>query len=137
VTLGYRVRMSGLVAHWLHLGARRSLARLSSQFAAGLAAASAMPGLAAMVDQHSAAVRDILAVGVEASAAVTGAVLLAGYAKGLLDQAAEQGRRPAAPSDPTGWAAADWLSVRLLAVCALARNLESNDSPPPALDRFA
>jgi hypothetical protein len=79
-----------------------------------------MPGLAAAVDQHSAAVRDILAFGVEQSAAVAGAVLLAGYARGLIDEATEQGRRLTAPADAGGWAKADWLSLRLLAVCALA-----------------
>jgi hypothetical protein len=115
------VAMSGVVANWLHAAARRTLARLDEQFgAAGLVAAAAMPGLAAAVDQHSAAVRDILAFGVEQSAAVAGAVLLAGYARGLIDEATEQGRRLTAPADAGGWAKADWLSLRLLAVCALA-----------------
>jgi hypothetical protein len=60
-------------------------------------------------------VRDILSVGVRGSA--SGIVLLAGYARGLLDGARQQGWRPRQPKD---WANADWLTTRLLAVCDLA-----------------
>jgi hypothetical protein len=130
------VVMAGLVANWLHAAARSTLARLDEQFgAAGLLAAAAMPGLAAAIDQHSAAVRDILTYGVEGSAAVAGAVLLAGYARGLLDEATAQGRRPTAPDDAGGWASADWVSLRLLAVCALAAD-GAADGPRADIDRL-
>jgi hypothetical protein len=99
------------------------LDRLHDQVGAGLLAAAAIPGLGAVVDQHSAAVRDILTVGVESSAVVAGSVLLAGYAQGVLDHLRESGRPLRVPADATGWLGADWISVRLLAVCALARDL--------------
>ena len=75
-----------------------------------------VPGLTAAVDQHAAAVRDILVVGVEGSTGV-GPVLLAGYARGLLDHAKEQ-------DWPVGVGMLDWLNTRLLAVCELARRLD-------------
>jgi hypothetical protein len=87
----------------------------------GMAAAATVPGLTAAVDQHAAAVRDILVAGVEGP--VAGVVLLAGYARGLLDHAREIGRPVGAP---TGWARADWLTTRLLAVCDLARRAEQS-----------
>ncbi|WIV61783.1 DUF6401 family natural product biosynthesis protein [Amycolatopsis nalaikhensis] len=77
----------------------------------------AVPGLTAEVDQHAAAVRDILVLGVEASATVAAAVLLAAYARGLLDQVREETGRPWAPV-PGG---TGWVQLRLLAVCQLAR----------------
>jgi hypothetical protein len=102
--------------------AQRWLAGLMDHVgAAGLAAAAAVPPLLAAVDQHAAGVRDILLFGVEGSAAVAGAVLLAGYAKGLLDQAGTDGRRLRAAVGE-GWHRADWLTVRVLAVCALSRS---------------
>jgi hypothetical protein len=85
--------------------------------APGMAVAATVPGLAAAVDQHAAAVRDILVVGVEGPAAV-GVILLAGYARGLLDHAREMGWPVGAPA---GWTRPDWLTTRLLAVCDLAR----------------
>jgi uncharacterized protein DUF6401 len=91
--------------------------------AAGLVAAAAVPGLAAMVDQHAAAIRDILTVGVESGAAVAGVVLLAGYARGVQDHLRERGEQVRVPRDQTGWLHADWFSVRLLAVCAMAKTL--------------
>ncbi len=106
---------------WLELSARRKLTRLHDQYGvAGLAAAASIPGLAAVVDQHAAAVRDILAFGVEGAAALPAVVLLAGYAAGLLDHAREHDYRPELPSD---WHGADWLIVRLVAVCAHAKTL--------------
>ncbi len=113
--------MSGFVAVFAEFSARRVLTRLHNQIGiAGLAAAAAIPGLAAVIDQHSAAVRDILEFGVEGSATVAGVVLLAGYARGVLDQARESGRLPRVPAELTGWAETDWLTARLLGVCALA-----------------
>jgi hypothetical protein len=107
--------------------ARRALDRLNEQLgAAGLLAAAAAPGLAAVVDQHAAAVRDILGVGVESSTPVGGTVLLAGYAQGVQDHVRERGWQLAIPSDTAGWLRASWYHVRLLAVCALARNLQSS-----------
>jgi hypothetical protein len=104
------------------------LARLNEKLGtAGLAAAAAVPGLAAVVDQHSAAVRDILAFGVEESAAVAGVVLLAGYAQGLLDHARDTGNDLDPPADPAAWVQADWLTTRLLGVCALAASIDDPD----------
>jgi hypothetical protein len=78
-------------------------------------------GLLAAVDQHAAGVRDILLLGVEGSAAVAGAVLLAGYAKGLLDEAGTDGGRLRVAVGEC-WHRADWLTVRVLAICALSRD---------------
>lgn len=90
---------------------------------AGLVAAATVPGLAAVVDQHAAAVRDILTTGVESGAVVAGAVLLAGYAQGIQDHIRERGLTLAVPSDATEWQSASWFHVRLLAVCSLAKNV--------------
>lgn len=99
--------------------------------AAGLAAAASVPALLAAIDQHAAGVRDILLLGVEGSAAAAGAVLLAGYAKGLLDQAGTDGARLRAAVGDC-WHRADWLTVRVLAVCALSRS-DDWRRPPAAL----
>jgi hypothetical protein len=108
----------------LERSARRALDRLNVQLGAtGLMAVAAAPGLAAVVDQHAAAVRDILTVGVESGAAVAGIVLLAGYAQGVLDHIRERGLQLAVPADTAGWLEASWYHVRLLAVCTLAGNL--------------
>jgi hypothetical protein len=112
-------------------GARRWLARLMDQVgAAGLAAAAALPAVSAVVDQHAAAVRDILVMGVEGSAADV--VLLAGYAKGLLDQARTDA---AAVGAAVGgrWRHAEWLALRLVAVCALSRSGSWTEQPPAGL----
>jgi hypothetical protein len=106
----------------LERSARRALDRLNMQLGAGLLAAATAPGLAAVVDQHAAAVRDILTVGVESGAAVAGIVLLAGYAQGVQDHVRERGLQLAVPADTAGWLEASWYHVRLLAVCVLARN---------------
>ncbi|WP_068031756.1 DUF6401 family natural product biosynthesis protein [Nocardia mexicana] len=103
----------------LEVSARKTLKRLHSTHGApALAAAREMPALSAALDQHAAAVRDILDLGVENSAAVPSGVLLAGYARGLVEHS---GRGAAcAPHDVPGWAAAEWLSLRLAAVCVLS-----------------
>jgi hypothetical protein len=109
--------------------ARRVLDRLHDQLGtAGLLAAAAAPGLAAVVDQHAAAVRDILTVGVESGAAVTGAVLLAGYAQGVQDHMRERGYQLPIPHNTASWLEASWYHVRLVAVCALARNTHPDRS---------
>ncbi|TDV53669.1 DUF6401 family natural product biosynthesis protein [Actinophytocola oryzae] len=107
----------------LERSARRALDGLNQQLAAGLLATAAAPALAAVVDQHAAAVRDILTVGVESGAAVAGIVLLAGYAQGVQDHLRDRGIQLAVPTDTAGWLTASWFHVRLLAVCALAKNL--------------
>ena len=86
----------------------------------GLAAADATPGLLAVVDQHSAGIRDSLSADVRPLTAV----LLAAYAEGVRDAAFMHGWQP--PAGPIDWSSNDWVLRRLLAVCALARTL------PPA-----
>lgn len=103
---------------WRDFSAGRFLDRLSDEL--GIAVVLA-PGVLAAIDQHGAAVRDILAYGVSASAVAAGAVLLAGYAKGVLDEATARGWRLPAVVD---WANADWTTLRLAAVCHLARRDE-------------
>jgi hypothetical protein len=113
---------------WAEFSARRTLAHLQDRIGRpGLAAAAGVPGLVAVVDQHAAAVRDILAYGVKPAA---GVVLLAGYARGLVDQARELGWHFGAPSRPEGWARADWVTTRLLAICELARRAEEPEPSP-------
>lgn len=79
------------------------------------AAATLLPALSAQLDQHAAAVRDILEFGVEESARIPLTVLLAGYADGLLDHVAETAGILAGP--PQSWDSADWLQLRLAALC--------------------
>jgi len=90
--------------------------------AAGLAAATANPGLMATVDQHMAGVRDSLSTDVRPLTAV----LLAAYAEGVRDAAFTHGWHP--PVGAFDWSENDWVMRRLLAVCALAETL-------PALDQ--
>ncbi len=118
----------------MHLSARRWLGQLHDDIgAAGLAAAAALPGLAAALDQHAAAIRDSITYGMEGSASLAGLVLLASYGRGVLDHARERGWRP-----PTGgahnWVQADWTSLRLAAVCALAPTAERPAPELPPLD---
>ena len=101
--------------------AQRWLLTLSRRLGTdGLLVAASVPGLGAALDQHAAAVRDILRQtgGVPGAEALTDRVLLAGYARGVLDRydvSVRQVRRHAAGR----WTRADWLALRLLAVCAL------------------
>lgn len=104
----------------------------------GLAAAAATPAVLAMLDQHSAAVRDALLVDTAAGpvAAMEALVLgaaglimapplahLGAYLRGVLDQAHENGWRPPDGEHRTHdwWHGADWVSLRVTAICALAR----------------
>ncbi|UWZ59617.1 hypothetical protein Daura_18400 [Dactylosporangium aurantiacum] len=82
--------------------------------AVGLAAAAVLPGLSAQVDQHAAEVRDLL--GVRGRRPTLTA--LASYTDGLLDGATGRGWQPP-QHDLVGWAGADGVAVRLLALCAL------------------
>jgi hypothetical protein len=103
-----------------HFSARRWLNRLHEELgAAGLTAAAALPGLSALLDQHAAAVRDATTLGIEGSAAIAGLAMLASYGHGVLSDAHEHGWQP--PADLGAWCAADWTSLRLAAVCALAQ----------------
>ncbi|WP_327000673.1 DUF6401 family natural product biosynthesis protein [Dactylosporangium sp. NBC_01737] len=85
--------------------------------AAGLAAAAVIPGLSARVDQHAAEVRDLL--GVRGRRPTLAA--LASYADGLLDGATDRGWQ-APQHDLASWVGADGVTVRLMALCALARS---------------
>jgi len=84
---------------------------------AGLRAAALRPRLAAAVDQHAASVRDALGD----PAAGSHPVSLAGYATGLRDALIESDWQ-LAPLDDVDWERAEWPTVRLLGICALARS---------------
>lgn len=114
-------------------------ALMASVGSTGLAVAAAEPGLLALVDQHAAAIRESLTsltaprpteITDELPTEVTdelpvdpprlSAAVLAGYAEGVRDAAIEHGWQP--PVGPVDWSEADWVLIRLLAVCAVARN---------------
>ncbi|MFC4375536.1 DUF6401 family natural product biosynthesis protein [Nocardia halotolerans] len=101
----------------LEVSARRHLQQLNIEYGVPAAtAATALPGVLAQLDQHAAAIRDILEFGVEDSAQIPVTILLAGYARGLLDQLAERAGQFAGVA-PQTWHDADWLQLRLAAVC--------------------
>ncbi|MGC4807244.1 DUF6401 family natural product biosynthesis protein [Micromonospora sp. DT233] len=101
------------------------LAALAASIGAtGLAAAAARPALLAEVDQHAAAVRDSLG----GDRRPLSRAALAGYAEGARDAAREHGWQ--SPAGPVDWSEPDWLLTRLLAVCALARSLDTRAAPP-------
>jgi len=119
----------------LENSAQRTLNDLHRRYgAAALTAAARFPAVSADLDQHAAAVRDILELGIEDSSRMPTSVLLAGYAHGLLDQVRESADRPApeaalpelsdgAPAEIDGWTEADWLQLRIAAVCMQAGGL--------------
>lgn len=114
--------------------ARRWLGQLHDDIgAASVAAAAALPGLAAAIDQHAAAIRDSITLGMESSASLAGLVLLASYGRGVLEYAQQRGWRP-----PTGgahsWVHADWTSLRLAAVCSLVPTIGQPAPTLPPLD---
>lgn len=86
----------------------------------GLTAALTDPALLALVDQHAAAVREAL---VTAGRSLS-ADALAGYARSIVFAARRAGSAVPAPGQAPitaeGWRAADFHSIRLLAVCAIA-----------------
>ena len=84
---------------------------------AGLAAARQRVGLMALIDQHAAAVRD----GLGDPGTGLSAVSLAGYASGVRDALIEADWRLPAVADQD-WSKPEWPTVRLLAVCTLARS---------------
>lgn len=113
--------------------ARSVLAALLTSVGSGLAVADREPWLSALVDQHAAAVRDgIRGVGDPRPGAPESvadlladrrrltAAELAGYAEGVRDAAVGHGWQP--PTGTVDWSCPDWVLVRLLAVCALARD---------------
>lgn len=107
---------------WIGFGAKRYLHRLADQVGEpGRAGAAMTPGVLAELDQHAAAVRDIIAAGQAAALPVAGSVMLAGYARCLVDEAEELGWTVEVPEDPAGWTRAEWLTMRLAAVCTLDR----------------
>jgi hypothetical protein len=111
------VRVVDALTEWR---ARRWLSLLAIRTADGLAVAASVPGLAAAVDQHAAAVRDLLDRGGNTEG-LSRRVLLSGYGRGLLaryDMTTAQVEQHA-----TGrWTRADWLTLRLLALCVLDRS---------------
>jgi hypothetical protein len=113
------VRVVDALTEWR---ARRWLSVLVARVGAeGMAVAASAPGLAASVDQHAAAVRDIL-LQTGSIDPLPDRVLLAGYGRGLLDRfdvSIEEVGRYASGR----WTRPDWLALRLLAVCTLARSL--------------
>jgi Family of unknown function (DUF6401) len=78
---------------------------------AGIAKAGRAPGLAAAVDQHAAAVRDVI---LRSDHELTPRVLL-DYLHGFTDAAVERGWWPADEYD--------WETTRVIAVCRLIREL--------------
>jgi hypothetical protein len=114
--------MSGLFSAAADVAAARNarvalLTLMDSVGDTGLAVAGAAPGLLATVDQHAAAVRDSLRGDLRPLTEVG----LAGYAHGIREAAQEHGWRE--PADPVDWTRADWVQIRLLAICALAEPL--------------
>ncbi|MBL1075975.1 hypothetical protein JK358_16375 [Nocardia sp. 2] len=104
----------------LVVSARKTLTRLNRTHGApARLAAEEFPALSAEIDQHAAAVRDILDAGVRNSAMVPTSVLLAGYARGVLEDLHDLDIP--LPAEPDDWRYADWIHLRLAAVCALAR----------------
>jgi hypothetical protein len=94
------------VGTWLEASARRELGALSRLVFGRMVVT---PGVQAAIDQHAAAVRDILSL----SPGRIGPVELAGYARGVQDGALHRGWRPAADLS------SDWVGLRLAAACSL------------------
>jgi hypothetical protein len=121
--------MRGALAEW---SAHRLLRRLTETVGRpGLRAAAVEPALAALVDQHAAAVRDIVRDGLRpagrgtvatlapARATANGTVRLAAYARALQDEQRRSGASIVMPQDGT-WRPTDWTTLRLLAICQIA-----------------
>lgn len=106
----------------LEVSARKTLKRLhKTHGVTALAASHESPAVCAALDQHAAAVRDILELGVENSAnSATVPVLLAGYVRGLVEHSSRAAI--SAPRDTAGWMHAEWIQLRLAGVCMLSLN---------------
>jgi len=83
----------------------------------GLAAATDSAGLLAAVDQHAASVRDSLGDPVDGPDLVS----LAGYATGVRDALIEAAWQ-LPPVSEVDWSQAGWATLRLLAICSIARS---------------
>jgi hypothetical protein len=81
----------------------------------GLVEALSSPGLLALVDQHTAAVRDSI---VSAGKPID-PISLSGYARSVLAVHERHGRPLPSPST-VSWERPEWTVVRLVAVCSLA-----------------
>ncbi|MBF6350601.1 MULTISPECIES: DUF6401 family natural product biosynthesis protein [Nocardia] len=104
--------MFALGPRLFEISARRFLEGIQQTHGApARAAATALPGLSAEIDQHAAAVRDILDLGVASADQVPAPVLLAGYIRGLLAELT------APITEPADWATAEWLHLRLAGAC--------------------
>lgn len=101
-----------------HTAARATLNGLMTWLGeSGLAAAVTSAGLQAAVDQHAASIRDALGDPERGP----NAIALASYATGVRDALIEaQWQLP--PVSELDWSAVQWPTVRLIAVCALARS---------------
>jgi hypothetical protein len=82
----------------------------------GLDVADGSPALMSVLDQHAAQIRDSLGD----SADGPNVVALAGYATGIRDALIEAGWT-LAPIPEVDWSKPEWPTLRLLAVCLLAR----------------
>jgi hypothetical protein len=109
-----------------HTDAREALDDLMAWVGVdGMVAALRVPGLLAEVDQHAAAVRDAIA----ASDQEVDALTLNRYARSVVAAATRMGR-PLPEPTPGGtaetlWDCADWHLVRLVAVCAVAVEVDA------------
>ncbi|GGM15448.1 DUF6401 family natural product biosynthesis protein [Dactylosporangium sucinum] len=101
-----------------HCAARATLNGLMTWLGeAGLRAAAESAGLRAAVDQHAAAIRDALGDPERGP----GVVALAGYATGVRDALIEaEWQLP--PTGELDWSRAEWPTLRLIAICSLARD---------------
>jgi hypothetical protein len=109
---------SGAAARAALYSAHVSLRELTATVGvSGLEAAVERPALLAVIDQHTAGIRDSLS----ADARPMTAIILAAYAEGVRDAAFKHGWTP--PVGPIDWSRNDWVLFRLLAVCSLARTL--------------
>ncbi|GGL30688.1 DUF6401 family natural product biosynthesis protein [Nocardia jinanensis] len=107
--------MFALGPRLFEVSARRYLEGIHRTHGApAFAAAAALPGLSAELDQHAAAVRDILDLGVDTAGRVSPTVLVAGYMRGLLED------RTTPITEPAEWATAEWLHLRLAGACLQA-----------------
>jgi len=105
---------------WQESAARRELAALRSRIGAD-GQDIVRPWVRAAIDQHAAAIRDILTM----TAGRAGPIQLAAYTRGIQDVAADRGWRPGGHSH---WP--DWITLRLLAACDLASAGPLPDSLP-------
>ncbi|WP_143030269.1 DUF6401 family natural product biosynthesis protein [Pseudonocardia oroxyli] len=119
--------MRAAVAEW---SAHRVLRRLMDTVGRpGLRSAAVEPGLAALVDQHAAAVRDIVResphpagrgqVATVAPPRTSACVRLAAYARSLQDEQRRSGASIVMQQDGT-WRPTDWTTLRLIAICQVS-----------------